>query len=1566
MYSENVDEKVKKKEYNEPFLRTFTGLPWRDYETRPVKSEFHLTYPEEGFESEEADDDFYESASSLFVNMVEWREVKKVSFVGVDMPRIRENICLGINVWKNMDSLSFIRCKNYANTKIDLEEGEKSLNARVALSAAFVKHNSVLRNAELTWKDFYYMGCGNIPEENKTENDDGEIGVGLVRLIEDIVRETPKLMRLVINPGSYELDQEKMNTVKEILINAKNLSLVEICYEHDFYAQLEHVKENFDILYRKLAAVTLKKPLNLAEGVVCIVGSKGVGKTSLLKKLMGDEFSEKERPTKFLSADNIMQFDFDVQKGLGRATKEHINTERQRSLKRLDLLNVAELDYSFEAVPHKHYDELKKNNNVLNVLRRDEVGGMYGRYIGRGKQFINFFDFSGDEKYCLDNQMFFPRETVFLVVFNTEDVKNVEKMTELKDWCLRIIRHRANAPMLLIGTHCSASEGKSLKQHIEKVSEFLIDEFDDLWDQLALIKDEERGQCFWPIENCDDSGVRELQMSLMEFCFGQIELLDRAKINHLVTPEVIFACEELENTHMYFEKSSVAEKTSVESEQLEDSLTNLSNTGSFMYWRDSSVNDSNKNFAVYPINLLSKYIHDLGNQKEDQFPKYFLNSVVGFYDFVEQRFLRDITPKLKLLIEPKENSSTYIFSRPFRNAELNELHKLPISGLKKIGRFDFFYDISLDYFYKMALAFFTQLNVENPPSFFSNGVIIEYNHGSRLALLYNKNTDNPYIWVLLNKRANEDDIENMHYICKNVNEAVNERKLYFSTEELEIETCEFLDMEEIAEQEDQDKRKYAYDSSETVTEADLEKTYDIFLSYNRGERASFVEEFNRIEKALKEEKPSLRITSLERQNPKLTTKEDQLIKRCKYFIVFLSREFNKETESVNGMHHGEVDIFASSPYKVLFLICDKSLKDKNIWSHKLNFQLRNAEMKDFFRTPDNNLQEDIKTIISGYHQTIKGDKLSLLDKEYSTYVSDISKLVDKNAKLVIEADLEGLESLKTDILKYCEGHAKSLKSQNVIVEDSIDDELVSKKKKVLIQFEELADALDQTKKLFEEELNEKLKTIMQSFEEAYTRLKKDIEKKTNPSIDESKRDIDGADSCIKEMADLRLNLLKDAKSIILKIVEKKQIEHKEVTSTFAKFGLTFLETKVLLPSEWLDFFLEFEKRRAIQDIKKESLEAKRVVLGTSTTLIDTFFTTVTEHLRSYSGKYEVRDLVTALEKILYHPTRTRIEDEIKKISDKKTKYLQEQEEILENAEKMLEAEQQLFEDAVLEEVNKAKQQNCDESSKVEDIVKEYVKYCENKRAKAKKTAIDKLSTEFKNTIIPALKELRANFEESVFDLLDKNMGGRVNRLLLAPVRKDDWRNSSFILNTRVAFVRDTAIKELLERIRRRYASIFKHGFEQKEQELKHCLDQPKISKSKPNASETEESKTRVNRRHNKFKEIFDVHILEVEKIAAETAQQLREKLGNAIKNINSLATKFEGKKNCNLDNFEKKLDILRTSTEEEVKKGYNILEDDTSASEVLKQVDEVVDRFTGALKEAVNMLNKPQVDEQLQ
>eukprot|EP00924_Labyrinthula_sp_SR-Ha-C_P004482 snap_masked-scaffold_1-processed-gene-1.26-mRNA-1 protein AED:1.00 eAED:1.00 QI:0/0/0/0/1/1/7/0/1515 len=1515
-----------------------------------------------------------------------------------------------------MDSLSFIRCKNYASidfrnlrdlpkrretdssknvseifdfedTKIDLDEGEKSLNARVALSAAFVKHNSVrhlkVRNAELTWKDFYYMGCGNIPEENKTESsplhknltsliieekkgysfpdDDGEIGVGLVRLIEDIVRETPKLMRLVINPGSYELDQEKMNTVKEILINAKNLSLVEICYEHDFYAQLEHVKENFDILYRKLAAVTLKKPLNLAEGVVCIVGSKGVGKTSLLKKLMGDEFSEKERPTKFLSADNIMQFDFDVQKGLGRATKEHINTERQRSLKRLDLLNVAELDYSFEAVPHKHYDELKKNNNVLNVLRRDEVGGMYGRYIGRGKQFINFFDFSGDEKYCLDNQMFFPRETVFLVVFNTEDVKNVEKMTELKDWCLRIIRHRANAPMLLIGTHCSASEGKSLKQHIEKVSEFLIDEFDDLWDQLALIKDEERGQCFWPIENCDDSGVRELQMSLMEFCFGQIELLDRAKINHLVTPEVIFACEELENTHMYFEKSSVAEKASVESEQLEDSLTNLSNTGSFMYWRDSSVNDPNKNFA---------YIHDLGNQKEDQFPKYFLNSVVGFYDFVEQRFLRDITPKLKLLIEPKENSSTYIFSRPFRNAELNELHKLPISGLKKIGSFDFFedfsYDISLDYFYKMAFAFLTQLNVENPPSFFSNGVIIDYNHGSRLALEYNKNTDNPYIWVLLNKRANEDDIENMHCICENVNEAINERKLYFSTEELETETCEFLDMEEIAEQEDQDKRNYGYDSSETVTEADLEKTYDIFLSYNRGERASFVEEFKRIEKALKEQKPPLRITSLERQNPKLTTKEDQLIKRCRYFIVFLSREFNKEIESINGMHHGETGIFASCPYKVLFLICDNTLKDKNMWSHKLNFQLRNAEMKDFFRTPDNNLQEDIKTIISGYHQTIKGDKLSLLDKEYSTCVSDISKLVDKNAKLVIEADLKGLESLKRDILKYCEGHAKSKKSQNVIVEDSIDDELVSKKKKVLIQFEELADALDQTKKLFEEELNEKLKTIMQSFEEAYTRLKKDIEKKTNPSIDESEHDIDGADSCIKEMADLRLNLLKDAKSIILKIVEKKQIEHKEVTSTFDKFGSTFLKTEVLKPSEWLDFFLEFEKRRAIQDIKKESVEAKRKVLGTSTNLIDTFFTTVTEHLRSYSGKYEIRDLVTALEKILYHPTRTRIEDEIKKISDKKTKYLQEQEEILENAEKMLEAEQQLFEDAVLEEVNKAKQQNCDESSKVEDIVKEYVKYCENKRAKAKKTAIDKLSTEFKNTIIPALKKLRANFEKFVFDLLDKNMGGRVNRLLLAPVREDDWRNSSFILNTRVAFVRDTAIKELLERIRRRYASIFKHGFEQKEQELKHRLDQPKISKSKPNASETEESKSRVNRKHTKFKEIFDVHISEVEEIAAEIAQQLREKLGSNIEEINSLATKFEGKKNCNLDNFEKKLDILRTSTEEEVKKGYNILEDDTSASEVLKQVDEVVDRFTGALKEAVNMLNNPQLDEQVQ
>eukprot|EP00924_Labyrinthula_sp_SR-Ha-C_P004488 snap_masked-scaffold_1-processed-gene-1.27-mRNA-1 protein AED:1.00 eAED:1.00 QI:0/0/0/0/1/1/2/0/79 len=79
MYSENADEKVKKKEYNEPFLRTFTGLPWRDYETRPVKSEFHLTYPEEGFDSKQTHDDFYESASSLFVSMVEWREVKKVS-----------------------------------------------------------------------------------------------------------------------------------------------------------------------------------------------------------------------------------------------------------------------------------------------------------------------------------------------------------------------------------------------------------------------------------------------------------------------------------------------------------------------------------------------------------------------------------------------------------------------------------------------------------------------------------------------------------------------------------------------------------------------------------------------------------------------------------------------------------------------------------------------------------------------------------------------------------------------------------------------------------------------------------------------------------------------------------------------------------------------------------------------------------------------------------------------------------------------------------------------------------------------------------------------------------------------------------------------------------------------------------------------------------------------------------------------------------------------------------------------------------------------------------------------
>eukprot|EP00924_Labyrinthula_sp_SR-Ha-C_P016576 maker-scaffold_6-snap-gene-8.2-mRNA-1 protein AED:0.28 eAED:0.28 QI:57/1/0.5/1/1/1/2/0/871 len=257
-----------------------------------------------------------------------------------------------------------------------------------------------------------------------------------------------------------------------------------------------------------------------------IVGRARVGKTSLVRSLLGEEFSEKEDSTKgceikISSVGGLNQSENNwKEKKDEDAFLTHL-TEAVNDLKQGDG------ETSQEETGHQNISDVLTYVNKVRVRTEKGESEEVGFYI---------FDFGGQDVFYSLHHLFLTNFGCYFVVFNackllSDGQQDVSKELDYIEFWLNSIRTFApNSPIFVIGTHCADLTMDELKSIDKLLKKKILNKH--FYDETQHTNFNFRS-CFFPVDNSNKIGIQNLRTAVEHEVLSQRYMTSQVPLSYL-------------------------------------------------------------------------------------------------------------------------------------------------------------------------------------------------------------------------------------------------------------------------------------------------------------------------------------------------------------------------------------------------------------------------------------------------------------------------------------------------------------------------------------------------------------------------------------------------------------------------------------------------------------------------------------------------------------------------------------------------------------------------------------------------------------------------------------------------------------------------------------------------------------------------------------------------------------------------------------------------------------------------------------------------------------------------
>eukprot|EP00924_Labyrinthula_sp_SR-Ha-C_P013747 augustus_masked-scaffold_5-processed-gene-12.2-mRNA-1 protein AED:0.46 eAED:0.46 QI:0/-1/0/1/-1/1/1/0/863 len=342
------------------------------------------------------------------------------------------------------------------------------------------------------------------------------------------------------------------------------------------------------------------------------VGMEGVGKTSLVKRLLSGSFEKKQTSTKGLD--------------LTLSTLEVTN--RKREWKKGKSSVDPFMSHLNQVLTLSRTSESLTRRRAQNMLQFEEhqiqsYGQRFLTLGGNAHDNLNLgftiFDFGGQEVFYNLHHLFLNEFGVYIVVFNTRELlKEVRRQRStqkqyLKFWLNSKRLHAPKAPVVLVGTFSTGYSADDIQEASDLVEEVVKSTRSY---QVQYFHDTDRYiqrnfySCFFPIDNKTKMGIPPLKKEIEEIMLNDENMKDEVNLNVLRIYDTLMQTKKEYLSFHEVEKILIHRK--ILTLRLEDILTFLSHRGLILYFH---LIETLENYVIlepnWVINAITSVVWDV-------------------------------------------------------------------------------------------------------------------------------------------------------------------------------------------------------------------------------------------------------------------------------------------------------------------------------------------------------------------------------------------------------------------------------------------------------------------------------------------------------------------------------------------------------------------------------------------------------------------------------------------------------------------------------------------------------------------------------------------------------------------------------------------------------------------------------------------------------------------------------------------------------------------------------------------------------------------------------------------